>query len=230
MKSEGEVCLILTNNYLITMKTLITTFAILLMGMSVFSSTNVRFGETQATASETDSIVYYYCFYGGEYSHNGEEPIMELSYKDGQIVKGYFWGTSDEADVTREGFYPGYFVLEMEQIYHKADSMAFVLDTRKTKFFSGPIGVDIHSAEEAKKSGAHAWLQRDKIFQDSLAYGGKIQDGSIVVKQKNPENYWTQNGGRKFVRITLDSLKKVDRSCRFEKDNRWSTWNEGAKE
>lgn len=212
------------------MKTLITTFAILLMGMSVFSSTNVRFGETQATASETDSIVYYYCFYGGEYSHNGEEPIMELSYKDGQIVKGYFWGTSDEADVTREGFYPGYFVLEMEQIYHKADSMAFVLDTRKTKFFSGPIGVDIHSAEEAKKSGAHAWLQRDKIFQDSLAYGGKIQDGSIVVKQKNPENYWTQNGGRKFVRITLDSLKKVDRSCRFEKDNRWSTWNEGAKE
>lgn len=212
------------------MKTLITTFAILLMGMSVFSSTNVRFGETQATASETDSIVYYYCFYGGEYSHNGEEPIMELSYKDGQIVKGYFWGTSDEADVTREGFYPGYFVLEMEQIYHKADSMAFVLDTRKTKFFSGPIGVDIHSAEEAKESGAHAWLQRDKIFQDSLAYGGKIQDGSIVVKQKNPENYWTQNGGRKFVRITLDSLKKVDRSCRFEKNNRWSTWNEGAKE
>lgn len=212
------------------MRLLITTFAILLMGMSVFSSTNVRFGETQATASETDSIVYYYCFYGGEYSHNGEEPIMELSYKDGQIVKGYFWGTSDEADVTREGFYPGYFVLEMEQIYHKADSMAFVLDTRKTKFFSGPIGVDIHSAEEAKKSGAHAWLQRDKIFQDSLAYGGKIQDGSIVVKQKNPENYWTQNGGRKFVRITLDSLKKVDRSCRFEKDNRWSTWNEGAKE
>lgn len=212
------------------MKTLITTFAILLMGMSVFSYTNVRFGETQATASETDSIVYYYCFYGGEYSHNGEEPIMELSYKDGQIVKGYFWGTSDEADVTREGFYPGYFVLEMEQIYHKADSMAFVLDTRKTKFFSGPIGVDIHSAEEAKESGAHAWLQRDKIFQDSLAYGGKIQDGSIVVKQKNPENYWTQNGGRKFVRITLDSLKKVDRSCRFEKDNRWSTWNEGAKE
>lgn len=212
------------------MKTLITTFAILLMGMSVFSYTNVRFGETQATASETDSIVYYYCFYGGEYSHNGEEPIMELSYKDGQIVKGYFWGTSDEADVTREGFYPGYFVLEMEQIYHKADSMAFVLDTRKTKFFSGPIGVDIHSAEEAKKSGAHAWLQRDKIFQDSLAYGGKIQDGSIVVKQKNPENYWTQNGGRKFVRITLDSLKKVDRSCCFEKNNRWSTWNEGAKE
>lgn len=212
------------------MKTLITTFAILLMGMSVFSSTNVWFGDTQATASETDSIVYYYCFYGGEYSHNGEEPIMELSYKDGQIVKGYFWGTSDEADVTREGFYPGYFVLEMEQIYHKADSMAFVLDTRKTKFFSGPIGVDIHPAEEAKKSGAHAWLQRDKIFQDSLAYGGKIQDGSIVVKQKNPENYWTQNGGRKFVIIILDSLKKVDRSCRFEKNNRWSTWNEGAKE
>lgn len=216
------------DDYLITMKTLITTFAILLMGMSVFSC-NIRDVDTSATASDADSIVYYYFFEGGQYHHNGEEPIMELSYKDGKIVKGYFWGTSDEADVVREGFYPGYFVREMEQIYHKADSMAFVLDTRKTKFFSGPIGVDIHSAEEAEKSGAHAWLQRDKIFQDSLAYGGKIQDGSIVVKQKNPENYWTRNGGRKFVRITLDSLKKVDRSCSFEKDNRWSTWNEGAK-
>lgn len=131
------------------MKTLITTFAILLMGMSIFSFTNVRALDRQATASEIDSIVYYYFFKGGQYHHNGEEPIMELSYKDGKIVKGYFWGTSDEADDVREGFYPGYFVREMEQIYHKADSMAFVLDTRKTKFFSGPIGVDIHSAEEA---------------------------------------------------------------------------------
>ena len=116
------------------MRLLITTFAILLMGMSVFSL-NIRDIDTSATASDADSIVYYYCFYGGEYSHNGEEPIMELSYKDGKIVKGYFWGTSDEADDVREGFYPGYFVREMEQIYHKADSMAFVLDTRKTKFF-----------------------------------------------------------------------------------------------
>ena len=215
------------DDYLITMKTLITTFAILLMGMSVFSC-NIRDIDTSATASDADSIVYYYCFYGGEYSHNGEEPIMELSCKDGQIVKGYFWGTSDEADDAREGYYPGYFVREMEQIYHKADSMAFVLDTRKTKFFSGPIGVDIHSAEEAEKSGAHAWLQRDEYFQDSIAYGGKIQDGSIVIKNKNPKHYWSKVG-RKFVRITLDSLKKVDRSCSFEKDNRWSTWNEGAK-
>ena len=103
------------------MKTLITTIAILLMGMSVFSFTKVRALTTQTTTLEVDSIVYYYCFYGGEYSHDGEEPIMELSYKDGKIVKGYFWGTSDEADDVREGFYPGYFVREMEQIYHKAD-------------------------------------------------------------------------------------------------------------
>ena len=211
------------------MRLLITTFAILLMGVSVFTC-NVRAWDIDAPATETDSIVYYYFFKGGEYSNNGEEPIMELSYKDGQIVKGYFWGTSDEADDVREGFYPGYFVREMEQIYHKADSLGFVLDTRKTKFFSGPISVDIHSAEEAKKSGAHAWLQRDKHFQDSLAYGGKIDNDCIVIKKKDPEDYWTKNGGRKFVRITLDSLKRVDRSCRFEKNNRWSTWNERPKE
>lgn len=80
------------DDYLITMKTLITTFAILLMGISIFSFTNVRALDRQATASEIDSIVYYYFFKGGQYHHDGEEPIMELSYKDGQIVKGYFWG------------------------------------------------------------------------------------------------------------------------------------------
>lgn len=210
------------------MKNLIATCVILLMGMSVFSC-NIRDVESSATASDADSIVYYYCFKDDQYHHDGEEPIMELSYKDGKIVKGYFWGTSDEAEDAREGYYPGYFVVAMEQIYHKADSMAFVLDTRKTKFFSGPIGVDIHSAEEAEKSGAHAWLQRDEYFQDSIAYGGKIQNDCIVIKNKNPKHYWSKVG-RKFVRITLDSLKKVDRSCSFEKNNRWSTWNEEPKE
>ena len=71
---------------------------------------------------DTDSTSYYY-YYSNYPFHDCEDNIIEFSYKNGEIVDGYFWGTSDEFRDAREGFYPGFFVLRLEQISNKKDSI-----------------------------------------------------------------------------------------------------------
>ena len=100
------------------------------------------------TSSEIDSIAYYY-YYSNYPSHDCEDNIIEFSYKNGEIVDGYFWGTSDEFRDAREGFYPGFFVLRLDQISIKKDSIVFTLDSRKTQYLSGPVNIRHHSSDEA---------------------------------------------------------------------------------
>ena len=167
--------------------------------------------------SEIDSTSYYY-YYSNYPSHDCEDNIIEFSYKNGEIVDGYFWGTSDEFRDAREGFYPGFFVLRLEQISNKKDSIVFTLDSRKTQYLSGPVNIRHHSSDEALKHGYHHWRQNDKFFQDSVRYCGTFQKGNLVL-HKDKSNF-PHIKDRLFVRISPDSLQKINFQCSFEEENR----------
>ena len=167
--------------------------------------------------SEVDSTSYYY-YYSNYPSHDCEDNIIEFSYKNGEIVDGYFWGTSDEFRDAREGFWPGFFVLRLEQISNKNDSIMFTLDSRETLYFSGPVSIMHHSSDEALKHGHHPWRQSDKFFQDSIKYCGTFSKGNFVL-HKNKSNF-SHIKDRLFVKISPDSLKKISFQCSFEEENR----------
>lgn len=167
--------------------------------------------------SEIDSTSYYY-YYSNYPLHDCEDNIIEFSYKNGEIVDGYFWGTSDEFRDAREGFYPGFFVLRLEQISNKKDSIVFTLDSRKTQYLSGPVNIRHHSSDEALKHGYHHWRQNDKFFQDSVRYCGTFQKGNLVL-HKDKSNF-PHIKDRLFVRISPDSLQKINFQCSFEEENR----------
>lgn len=145
------------------MKALITV----LFGIGVCSCSTTRISEVGESTPKLDSMVYY--IFQEEYDECSTS-ILELSYKDGKVATGYFWGTSDEFSEAREGYYPGFFVLPMENIQNHGDGFSFVLDSRKTQFLSGPIKVTVHSTADALKQGGHLWMQEAKIFQDSVGY------------------------------------------------------------
>ncbi len=185
-----------------------------LLGLGVCSCSTVRTSAIADSSPKADSVVYY--AYGEPYSECDD--ILELSYRDGQVASGYFWGTSDEFSEAREGYYPGFFVLPMEALQHHGDGFSFALDSRKTQFLSGPVKVTVHSTAEALKQGAHLWMQESKFFQDSVGYQASFsKDGLIIHKGKSKYAYVEDHP---FKRITLDALKRKARKCSYEKDNR----------
>lgn len=189
--------------------------AAVLFGIGFFSCSTAQTLDIDDCAAKSDSVVYY--LYQEEYDECSTS-IMELSYKDGQVATGYFWGTSDEFTGTREGYYPGFFVLPMENIKNHGDGFSFVLDSRKTQFLSGPVKVTVHSTAEALKQSGHLWLQEAKFFQDSVGYQASFsKEGFVIHKHKSKYDYYEDHS---FKRISLNALKKRSNKCSYEKENR----------
>lgn len=171
--------------------------------------------EQSAKSVNADSIVYYLYDYPDS---ECEDNIIGLCYREGQIVDGYFWGTSDEFSDSREGFYPGFCVLKMEQIICQGADLNFVLDSRNQGYFSGPVDVNVHSSDEALRQGYGLWCQNHEFFQDSIGYCATFEDDALILHKEKSKFAYCSN--HRFVKISLDSLKKLTRYCDFEKENR----------
>lgn len=149
---------------------------------------------------------YYYCSYSGS---SFDDNIIELNFKGDSLTSGYFWGTSDESDVGREGYYPGFLVMQMKELRTIGDSIFFSLDSREEIYFSAPIPVSIHSSEEALDAGFHRWRQEASYFQDSIPYKGSLVNDTIVLKDHHG---WVDLSTRTFIPLSLDSIQKRERS------------------
>lgn len=187
----------------------------LLFSLGTYSCSTTRISEVGESTPKLDSMEYY--IFQEEYDECSTS-ILELSYKDGKVATGYFWGTSDEFSEAREGYYPGFFVLPMENIQNHGDGFSFVLDSRKTQFLSGPIKVTFHSTADALKQGGHLWRQWTKVFQDSVGYQASFsKEGIVIHKHKSKYDYYEDHS---FKRISLAALKKRSSKCSYEKENR----------
>lgn len=187
----------------------------LLFSLGTYSCSTTQISEVGESTPKLDSMKYY--IFQEEYDECSTS-ILELSYKDGKVATGFFWGTSDEFSEAREGYYPGFFVFPMENIQNHGDGFSFVLDSRKTQFLSGPIKVTFHSTADALKQGGHLWMQWAKVFQDSVGYQASFsKEGIVIHKHKSKYDYCEDHP---FKRISLAALKKRSSKCSYEKENR----------
>ena len=188
----------------------LTFFLSSLLAVSLLSCGN---GASNAKGCEpVDSVVYY--VYDDPRS-DCEDVILQLTFSDGQVVEGYYWGTSDEFSDEREGFYPGFFVQQIGQIAQSGDQLTFVLDTRTSRYFSGPLAATIHTSDEALQQGYHLWIQNEKYFQDCVRFSGTFRTDGLTLR-----NGKYADDDRFFKIVPQDSLKNFNRHCAFEPDNR----------
>ena len=94
---------------------------------------------------EPEKKLYLNGIYEYDYPHDTKD-MNENQYiafkKEGDSVRGWYFGTSDEFDEAREGYLPGYFISEIEDLTIKGDSIFFYIVTGYDKCYSTrfPIG------------------------------------------------------------------------------------------
>lgn len=73
----------------------------------------------------------------------------------------------------------------------------------------------------------HRWLHTQKWLKDCTSFKGTLKDEEIFLDKRNCKSNlpW---GNITFHKISLDSLKRIDRSIpsEIEYNNRYSTWYE----
>lgn len=176
-----------------------------------------------STQSEDSVKCDYYYFEASTNKEHWEDEIIRIEQAGGR-TKGTFWVTSDEFVSAREGYLPGFTVLDMQCLTICGDSISFLLDSHGCLFFSAPVDVSITSDKEAEEKGYHEWLQEPRMFADSIRYVGTIRGDTLFLDFLDLTKTWWRN--RKFVRIDEERMKRIDRrmDAELEMQNRREYW------
>jgi hypothetical protein len=79
------------------------------------------------------------------YSHSTENLIEDHYMKfevKGDSLQGWYFGTTDDFDEAREHYLPGFFIVRMENLNIKNDSISFLISLADNKIYSHPIPLD----------------------------------------------------------------------------------------
>ena len=132
--------------------------------------------ETKKTAETRD--------YSGEYEyvypHNAgiiENHYIFIEKVDSEFV-GRYYGTSDEFDDAREGYYPGFFVAKMENLVIKNDTLFFTLNVPNSKILTEAVSHEIKTFEEAIEKGYENWPHGMKLSPKD--YVGVFTDSETI--------------------------------------------------
>lgn len=100
-------------------------------------------------------------------------------------LKCYIHGNTDEFDSAREGYLPGFFVLEAKDFIMDNNHISFTIDSRGYKFTNAPIDVFTNHYSSEYPLGYKAWLQFNKYFWKEIEYSGDYTQDSICLNSTN---------------------------------------------
>lgn len=146
------------------------------------TKTNEVNNDTKATISiEKNEIVSIAGTYEYTYPDNTSDLIenhyIVIKKTDGKH-EGLYYGTSDEFDDAREGYYPGFFVTNMEDLSVENDTIRFKLNVPNEKILTKAVDLKIESFEQAKEKGYQNWPH--KMTLQPKAYVGIFVDQNTI--------------------------------------------------
>lgn len=155
--------------------------------------------------SKPDSIVYYHYAYEEPVRQPDEDEFIALRYYP-KSVDLVFWGTTDEFDEAREGYLPGFFVLNHKNLTQKEDTLSCTLSIKNELIFEKPVPVSYASSNIvvgiplSVNANSFATFFEDKKFQllkeDSALY--------LIDPAKDSR--------KRFVRTPFSEINKLKRN------------------
>lgn len=105
--------------------------------------------------------------------------------KEQGSVKGYYYGTSDDFDQAREGYYVGFFVLQMQNLTLNDGMIEFTLTLTNEDIYGKEIPLQFKSGSELPKGKFKKWGIPLKFYERK--YRGKILRGKIIFNFKEDD-------------------------------------------
>lgn len=137
---------------------------------------------TKTTQSDTvsNNINKYIGVYKYQDKNNSnEDQYIVLENLNGKL-EGRYYGTSDDFDEAREGYYPGFFVSNMRDLQIKDNTINYNIQLQDSDVFAKPIDLIYKSSKEISLEKNSKWDVR--IRRHTCEYNGKIVNGEIQLE------------------------------------------------
>ena len=162
---------------------------------------------------------YYYLCDGDSSKPSINDAIMRIEQK-WDSLRGWFCCTSDEFGDFREGWLPGFAVVEMRDLKISDSTITFYADPRGITFLSRPFPLDYKSNAEAMAADTAKYKRWsfNSIAEsyDTVHYAGRFYGDSISINNKY---YW--DGSHTFAKVSEQEVRsrigKID--YRFVPEN-----------
>ena len=94
----------------------------------------------------------------------------------GGVLRGWYYGTSDDFDDAREGYLPGFFVADMEGLTLSGDTLTFTL--RPARMFTAPVPLRYRSAPEVPAGALAPW--KGPVREPERRFTGTLEADRIT--------------------------------------------------
>jgi hypothetical protein len=141
----------------------------------------------------SSELKHHVGIYEFEYPYNTKD--LNENHKivliiENDTLRGKYYGTSDEFDEDREGYYPGFFVADMCNLRIENDSIYFSINISNKDLLIKKVDININSTKDAIQSGNKNW--GNKIHIDEKQYMGQItKNQSIIFTDENGQKIKT---------------------------------------
>ncbi|GEM_PF-2382298 len=131
----------------------------------------------------------------GVYKYDNENDTQDLVEDHYIIIEimndryyGRYYGTSDDFDTAREGYYPGFFVSEMRDLVIENGEMEFSIKLQNSEVFSKPVELQYKTSNDVPIIDNPIW-EKSHIIEVSdknpRVYKGKIDKNKILLEIDN---------------------------------------------
>lgn len=162
-------------------------YIVILIVITLISLTGCMSRKTEII-SEEDTYVGTYCFDSPNDTADQLEDHYIVLLSNGGNITGYYYGTSDDFDMTREGYTPGFFVTEMKDLVLTDNELNFNLQLFSKDIFSKPVELQYSLSEDVPIDKNPPWINAH-IFnvKDGLTidYSGTLRNDEIVIIVNN---------------------------------------------
>jgi hypothetical protein len=107
------------------------------------------------------------------YEHNTAD-LIENHYIEFENGNGFYYGTSDDFDQAREGYYPGFFMAQINKLEMDGNKMLFSLSVNDSMFYKKPI------TPLNQKNDNEPW--NIGVRYNARTYTGEVKGDTIIVE------------------------------------------------